>query len=291
MTASLTTQIAYPDDVKDKLDKKEPLTPDLQEKKDRVDRFNRSLTHAAGLIPKWDGKAARYRIFFMLFLGLTTAGGTFGLLWAIFTSPDLGKIIGSAAVTVSGLLLAGLVNPLQTMERDIIFRRWADMITMTFLVQAADPDLTPRRLTSAADKASARFAALAGSYAAVANKTLEVLKVDASAGAAADEEDEEDEAPSLTVQQIAALDSVTGEEIKPITITAEGADDLKFTAEGLAAVGDVKIADETKGVITGTVGDTPDEYPITVKVQSAKTKLTATTTFTWTVKAAPEATS
>jgi hypothetical protein len=282
MAGSLTNQIAYPPDIKDG----QKLTSVQQEQKDRIDQLNRSLSHAAGLIPKWDGKAARYRIFFMLFLGLTTAGGTFALLWAIFTSPDLGKIIGSAAVAVSGLLIAGLVNPMQTIERDIIFRRWADMITMTFLAQAADSTLPARSLTAAADKASARFAALAGSYAAVANKTLEVLQVNASTDVAAD-----DDTPSLTLQQVAKVETETGKKIEPpISVKAEGGKDLKFTAEGLDAVGKTVKIDAAKGVITGTVDGAVGDHEVTVKVESVESKLSATTKFTWTVKAAPKPT-
>ncbi|CRK60869.1 hypothetical protein [Alloactinosynnema sp. L-07] len=142
-----------------------------------VAALNKKLNAAAGAIAMADEGAAKVRLWFMVGIAAATVVATIGLIVAIAASGGIATVLTTGAVAVTGLVVGGLMNPLQTVERDIIFRRWSDMITHTYLAQTADPNLRPSDLTAVAEAANARFAALATAYAATANKSLETVQI------------------------------------------------------------------------------------------------------------------
>ncbi|WP_436493120.1 hypothetical protein [Actinokineospora sp. HUAS TT18] len=142
-----------------------------------VAALNKKLSAAAAAIAVADSSSAKVRLWFMVGIAAATVVATVGLIVSIAASASLATVLTTGAVAVTGLVVGGLMNPLQTVERDIIFRRWSDMITHTYLAQTADPNLRPSELTGVAEAANARFATLATAYAATANKSLETVQV------------------------------------------------------------------------------------------------------------------
>ncbi|HVK22607.1 MAG TPA: hypothetical protein VM677_14705 [Actinokineospora sp.] len=159
----------------------ELVVPDDERLAESVVALNKRLTEAAGAIAIADKESAKVRLWFMVGIAGATVAATVGLIISIAASASLATVLTTGAVAVAGLVVGGLMNPLQTVERDIIFRRWSDMITHTYLAQTADGNLTASELTGVAEAANARFAALAAAYAATANKSLETVQIVAKA--------------------------------------------------------------------------------------------------------------
>lgn len=246
-------------------------------------QLNLDLLANSAKISKFDPDASKWRFRLMLGMAAASLGGAIVFLILMATSQDGVKVVTSGAVAVGLLLAAGFVNPLQTVERDEIFRRWSDMIVHTFLMQASDPRLQPAKLTAVADAASGRFTALATSYAALANKALESLHVSTGDGKSA--EDQVDE-KSISVTNPGDQTSKTGDEVT-MQVKASGGAKLTYSA-GTTLPADLKM-DGPTGKVTGKISAQPDagsdskDFPVSVTVEDKDQKLKGEVLFTWKV--------
>jgi hypothetical protein len=192
---------------------------------------------------------------------------------------------GSAAALVGTLAVAGWMNPLQTIERDIIIRRWSDVLLTGWAADIAGPG-SPR---SATRHASDEFVVLCSAYAAMANKTVDAVSAIVNAKAASGDE------PSSTAADV-SIDAV------PSQCNAQGeklASALHINAAGGSGKYTFAIEDPPTGLtitsasgdITGTVDASTETKDWVVKVtatevlpaSAAGTAKSAETKFVWTI--------
>jgi hypothetical protein len=251
-----------------------------KQKKD-IDSVNTSLTTNVKRIAEFDPIAEIYRFVLIAALGMASVVGTLVLLKSLFSGNDAATTITGGAVAISGLLLAGLMNPLQTVERDIIFRRWSDVIVNAFLLQAADQNSAAPKLRAVAEAASAQFASLAGAYAAVANKNLETLQIIAKPVAnGADQADSQMLAVTRPANQTSAKDK---ELDPPLQIVAKGGDKIRYDDSGTLPEG-LKI-EPVSGKVTGKPTKVLVAKDVVVKVTDPETESEAKVKFKWTITA------
>jgi len=63
------------------------------------------------------------RFGFLIGIAVVSVLGTSAVILSIALSAGVAATLSGGAVALTGILVAGLVNPLQTVERDVIFRR------------------------------------------------------------------------------------------------------------------------------------------------------------------------
>jgi putative Ig domain-containing protein len=280
----LKTQVSIPDDIAAK--PPEERTKHEKAVVERIEALNKDLTRAAGAGARFDPTAGVFRFFFVIGLATVTLLATVGLLWVLFTSDETVKTITAGAALVGVLSVAGLVNPLQTVERDTVFRRWSDMIAHTFMIQAADDRLKASRLKAAADDANARFTSLATAYAAATSKTLETLAL--SLDASKEEEEEEADESGISITNPGTQTSKKGTEIQELQIDAKGGKTLSFADGGTLPAG-LSIASDS-GVVSGTPeNDAATADAVKITVADSEQGLEGSVTFKWTIEEASAA--
>lgn len=201
---------------------------------------------------------ARYTLLSVVVL--TTVGATAALIVSA-ASDATWAAVASAGAIVASMAIAGFINPLQTVERDIIVRRWSDVIISGWAADLGGTG-TPR---SATRLASQEFATLAAAYGVMTGKTLDALSAvnspkadDAAAGETPKE---------LTVSPIADQSSAQGEELaSALSVEAKGGSGkYKYAIAGQPAGLEITAS---SGDITGTVAADADatESIVTVTV-------------------------
>ena len=264
--------------------------PDAPEDiKKAAENANKALLELPERTVKADIGFSRARFWFLAGLASVTVGGTLALVISAGTREEW-VAAASAAAVVASLALAGLINPLQTIERDIIIRRWSDVIVSGWggdLATTGSPQTATKRATE-------QFAVLAAAYATITSKTLDTLAaMNVPKGDTKDEGEEESAEVSIT--PIPAQSSARGETLKSaLAVEAKGGTGTyKFTVEGLPT--GLKIA-ESSGHITGTVDANAEAREWIVKVTATEvledkkasdgTKAhSGSTKFVWTVTA------
>ena len=256
-------------------------TPEQEAIVKLVEEFNSSLSRSAARTALFDPIAAKFRFYFLVGMSFLTLVATIALLVVLFTSDDSAKAITAGVALVGVMAVAGFVNPLQTVERDTVFRRWSDMITLTFLTQAADPTLQPSKLTAAADAANARFTALGTAYAGATSKTLETLAVYADAAGGEDEVASD----ALSITNPGEQTSKKGASMTELLIVATGGKTKAFVDDGTLPKG-LTIASDT-GVISGEpAGDSITVEAVKITVKDSEQGLESSATFKWAIEEA-----
>lgn len=242
-----------------------------------VESANQNFIADSTSLAKFDPVASKVRLVFTIILASAAVGGTIGFIVAIAMG-DLATTIAGGAVAFGLLLTAGLVNPLQTVERDIIFRRWSDVITHTFLMQASSFTVDPVDLKKPADEASRRFASLAKAYTVCTSQTLDTLQAIAGDGAqTADDSGGTDNKTSPSVEKIETQKRRKGAD-GYLEVQASGQEPLTYDIAGLPA--GLRFCPYC-GDVSGTIAaEAADSYSTVVTVQD-KEGATAAVTFEW----------
>ncbi|RXZ72798.1 Ig domain-containing protein [Agromyces albus] len=244
----------------------------------------REFIAGLGESDKW---ARAWRLLLIGAIGVGLVGGGVFLAWQAIESENLAAGIAAAAV-VAVLAVALFLNPLQTIERDIVYRRWSDTIVASYYAQFAHDKGRLSDLRLAGRKASEQFALLAVTHEKVAAGSAAAISaiMQAVAAAGADAEDEPDdkaEPTTVTVTPPEDQMSTLDELIDAFKIEAAGPDDLIYESSGHPAGIDIKA---TTGEYSGkptTVSAAPSK--VTVTVRSAKLGKASTVEFMWTVNA------
>jgi hypothetical protein len=135
-----------------------------------IEAFNsalRSVTKSLTRNDVWIG-VGRTVVLFVL-AAATVASGVALILSIPSAATSPAATIVSGAGVLASLTFGTLINPLQTVERDVVYRRWSDTIINSFVMQVAGQSELPE-LRAASQLASDQFAALAASYSALAGK-------------------------------------------------------------------------------------------------------------------------
>lgn len=247
-----------------------------------VTKFNDEVLAAIPKLIDDDRKIGIARFTALIVLGSIMVGSTVLVIITSFTATTPTPVVVSGAIVIVSLLFAGWTNPLQTLERDMVFRRWSDVIVSSFVMGAGSWRAGPKQIEAAATAASTRFSALAVAYSALASKSGDVLTDLAKAGIAAGAT----AAPTptqITVTNPGNQAAAMGKELTPpLAIVATGPGTLSYK--------DVKLPaglsmDPGTGKVTGTptfIGETS----VVVTVSSSDdTAPPASVQFVITVKA------
>lgn len=228
--------------------------------------------------------ASRQTITIVIVIALALAG--VGLIVLVVnrgtSNPGALAVVG---LIVGMLLVALIVGPVQMFERDVVYRRWSDILSISFMLQAGVTRKSDREAILAATNAvSAAFGLLAAAHGKVANSSTDAIAAMLAAQATPkDDEDETKEPTVITVETPADPESTVGEKIADLVLVTSAPKDTTYVAEGLPVGIDF---DGTTRTFTGTPS----------KAKVFKTKVTAssdsagqalTVKFSWTVKAAP----
>lgn len=241
--------------------------------------FNEKALTLISKLGDADERASRQRWAVMVILAVLTVGGTLAIIAGIMlasSTETITVVLSSAGVVITTLVVAGVTNPLQTIERDLVVRRWSDVILSSFYLQAGSFDLKENaEWRRSAARASKDFAALAAVLGAAHGRTLDaLLAVLKTAGA----EEEDDAGAAVTLVNPGDQQS-TLTQINPFTLVGTGPDPLTYEIEG----GPLGI---TVNADTGEVSGTPTTagtYTTTASVASSKVDEMHAVLFTWTV--------
>lgn len=215
-----------------------------------VESANIHLLEQLETISGADARFSSARWWLLAVLALVVVGGT----TAVVVSADAESpwvTVASGASVVAILGLAGWIQPMHAIERDVIVRRWSDLIVRGWIADVIASD-TPRTATT---RATAQFAVLAQAYSTMTAQTLDAL---AALGAPQPEgEDEAEEVEELTLTPIANQISEQGTTLaKALVIEAQGGSgDYAFSADGLPPDLAVTVS---SGHITGVVDNNAD---------------------------------
>jgi putative Ig domain-containing protein len=281
MAIRIRTTVAMPVDIMDT--RPQDRTPHQKAIVKAIEETNLEFYSSSKKLVSFEPEASKLRLWFLFTIAAATTLGTVAVIVSIARSAGVAATLSGGAVALAGILVAGLVNPLATVERDVIFRRWSDTILYTYFLQAGDENLPPANLKTVADEASSRFAALGATYATATSKSLETLQNIGVAGAASNKtEPDKSASPSLSVTAPGDQTSTKGAAVSPpLHIIATGGDVIQFKAEGLP---DGVTLDEKSGVISGTP-TTAGDNDVIITVTDEKVGLDASVKFKWTIAA------
>jgi hypothetical protein len=256
-----------------------------------IDQFNAAALTFATRIGKDDEKSRKQRSIAVLVLASVLVLGTFAVIALIVTQDDAATAIAAAVAVVGVLAVAGFVNPLQTIERDIVYRRWSDVITASFFLQAGDYHASLKDLRRATRQATADFAVLAASHGRVSARTLQAIESVAASSTETDEEDggnqdsADQAASAISVTNPGKQESVVGTAVEGLKLVATGPDDLVFTAAGLPKG---LVIDARTGQFSGTPTEATSKADVEITVTStAEDSGKVAVGFTWVVTDPP----
>lgn len=243
----------------------------------------RAFIAGLGKSDKW---ARAWRLILIGAIGIGLVGGGIFLAWRAIESENLAAGIAAAAV-VAVLAVALFLNPLQTIERDIVYRRWSDTIVASYYAQFAHNKASLSDLRLAGRRASEQFALLAVTHEKVAAGSAAAISaiMQALAATASEEADEAKDAAEATTVNVTPPEdqtSIVNELIDTFKIEAVGPPDLEYASNGHPDGTEIKAA-------TGEYSGKPttasaDPMKVTVTVTSASLKKSSTVEFMWTVK-------
>lgn len=272
--------ISYPQPIKDALAQGEALPDDLAREKLQIDEFNAGLRKVVASLSKDDRGIGIARFVVIVAMSLATLiGAGVVLVGLLAPGENLAPTIAGGGIFIIGIVIAAVVNPLQTVERDLVFRRWSDLIVSSYLIQFSQ-DVGPAEVGRVAARSSALFATLAKTYSAATSKNVAALtKVAGLIAPAKDEEDSADSALSIT--NPGAQESSKGTALaSPLVIAAKGGEKLDFSDNKTLPKG---LTIDAKGSISGTPSEAK-ESTVTITVTDAAAKTSAAVSFAWIVK-------
>jgi len=263
-------QIAVPDSASDA-------------EKDAAEAANVSLSKLVKGLADLDPELSKFRTATMAVIALVSVVGALATIIGAVRGEEAATIAGTVA-SLGGLVVGAVMNPLQTVERDIVIRRWSDVIVSSWAAALA----SGRTPMSSLQQASREFEKLGATYAALTSKTLETVSL--SFPKPQDDDSEADEQSALklelpeskTTVQGDPVDSLTEAKVSggtgPYAYASEGLPDgLTITANGGEFVGAVSAQAEVRDwTVTVTVSDSGSEED---------PKPTVTGKFVWTVSA------
>jgi hypothetical protein len=191
----------------------------------------REFIAGLGRSDKW---ARAWRLILLAALGVVLVVGGVFLAWRAIESESIAAGIAAAAM-LAVLAVALFLNPLQTIERDIVYRRWSDTIVASYYAQVANERADLGDLRLAGRTASEQFALLAVSHEKVAAGSAAAISaiVQASATGGTAEASSDDDADATTVDVTPPKDqtSAIGEDVD-LAVRASGPKDLVYTSSG-----------------------------------------------------------
>lgn len=236
----------------------------------QVAKFNKILTTTRRQVTD-DRVFGWIRGLAIVLLGGVMVGATVAVL---ITSQKASEnplpVIATSAVVVVALLFAGWVNPLQTIERDMVFRRWSDNIVATWVLEVTHFKAGPEQVEQAGHRAALRFAQLATSYSAAAAKATDALVSMAATAAAASAADTGADTSTMSVTSPGDQAATVGAPLKPtLLIVATGPGTLSFTVSAEHPLPDSLTISERTGEISGTPSK-DGKFPVVVNVSTDK---------------------
>jgi hypothetical protein len=262
----------------------EPRPEASEEEKRLAKEANEALFKLVTSIANDDPWFAIVRFALLGVVSLATVGATVALIIGA-SSDSTWASIASAGAVVGTLGIVGLMNPLQTIERDIVVRRWSDVIVAGWAASAAGGS-TPR---SATRLATEEFAALATAYSAMTGQAFDALTA-LGAQVKADTDTKAAAAKDLAIDPIPDQHTAAGSALsEAVAVKASGgAGKYNFALSGQPKGLEITASD---GEITGTVaGDAAvGDQVVTVTVtevlpeDSTATAASKVAKFVWTV--------
>lgn len=237
---------------------------------------NVSLSKLVKGLADLDPKLSMFRIGTVAVIAFVSVVGAIATIIGAVRESEAAAIAGTVAA-LGGLIVGAVMNPLQTVERDIVVRRWSDVIVSSWAASLA----AGRSPATALRQASKEFEKLGAAYAALTSKTLETISLSFPGDAAEEEaaESETDRDPlklelpdSQATAQGAVVDQFTSAVasggVGPYTYDAEGLPpDLSITPNGGEFIGTVAAGADTRDwtvTVTATDAGDEDDPPSTV---------------------------
>lgn len=249
--------------------------------KEAAQQANKALSGLTRRLAELDPTASRIRFGAVLLLALGAVTGAIVAIVAALKGSDAATIAGVLS-SLGSLAVGALMNPLQTVERDIIIRRWSDVIVSSWALSIA----AGRPPASALRQASEEFGKLCSAYAALTSKSLETIGLSFGSAAEEDSKKKDDEALSLTVPS--AQELAKGAGIRKLTeaVATGGVGSYAYAAEGLPPG---LALTPNGGEFVGSVAADAEarDWNVTVTVtdlgSDADPKTTASGRFIWTI--------
>jgi ABC-type multidrug transport system fused ATPase/permease subunit len=217
----------------------------------RIRRINLQLLRVSVRLAQDDATIGRVRFVMIAIMSLGTlvVGAAFVFI-AASTPGNIAALSVTGGITALALASVFFVNPLQTVERDMVFRRWSDAIMSSFIDQIAADSTGFKEIGEAQGIATRSFALLAASYASTAGKADDTLlaAISALTASASADATKDAEPTTITVVNPGPQKSTAGSAIEPLQISATGPGTLAFESTTLP-VGILPIS--AKGVISG----------------------------------------
>lgn len=239
-----------------------------ERQKEAAEAANVSLSKLVKGLADLDPKLSTFRTGTVTVIALVSVAGAIATIIGAAQESEAAAIAGTVAA-LGGLLVGAVMNPLQTVERDIVVRRWSDVIVSSWATSLA----AGRSPATALRQASREFEKLGATYAALTSKTLETISLSFPRDEAEEAAESETDGDPLKLElpdsqataQGAVVDQFTSAVasggVGPYTYDAEGLPpDLSITPNGGEFIGTVTAdADTRDWTVTVTATDAGDE--------------------------------
>jgi hypothetical protein len=271
-------------DIRASIAAKTPLTKEQLRRFTKRYLFNEQL-HAVTLrLAQNDVTIGLIRWVTLTIIALGTVAGGIAVIWQVADdSKNITGLAASGGIFLVSVLSAFIINPLQTIERDFVYRRWSDLIVTAFLSQLADDNTGFVNIGKAQQLASASFAALATDYASLAGKANDIMSSAIQALQGTATTTTKPDPSQLALTNPGPQKSTAKKQIDTLRLNGSGPGILTYTQEGLPGA---LVIDSKTGEISGipqSKSASPAVVTITVKSDSIK-DASVLVAFNWTVE-------
>lgn len=198
--------------------------------------FNTAALYYAEEMSKADLSAARRRMALTITLIVMLMAAGFALVSLALSKADAEPAaLAALGGIIAVLVIALFVGPLQMYERDSVYRRWSDLLAVSFYLQVGDGKADLAAIRRATTSISASYNLLAAAHGKVANSSTDaiVALITAESKESAGGDADEKEPTTITVETPTDPKSTTGKKIDDLKLTVTAPKDTTYAETDL----------------------------------------------------------